>query len=354
MYIWVVLSSILAYGICVALIPIIIRKAHQNNWLDVPTGRKKHSIPIPPLGGVGIFIGFWTAMMFYAILYGFPLELGILLVLTLALAIMGVKDDLQDMSALIKLAAQLGIGILLYLFDICQLEGFYGFWGITEVPESINFITTIFTVALIVNAYNLIDGINGLAGSLGFMSALLFGVFFYNFGVYFWAFIAFNLAGAIMGFLRFNFGRASVFMGDNGSTFIGLILAILFFQLLQLPASDNNLLPVALSIIAVPVVDLLRVFSLRISKGKSPYVGDRSHIHYIMIKKLVLPERVCYLLIAFNLILIALIWNFAEVLPVTEGIIITLGSVWLLAVFGNTENFSLFTPKTSKKQINEI
>ena len=182
---------------------------------------------------------------------------------------------------------------------------------------------------------------------------------FYGFKVFFvqkyLLFKVFAVHKEMFSILRYNFGRASIFMGDNGSTFIGLVLSVLFFQLLQLQGTQGNVLPMALSLIAIPVMDLLRVFLFRLSKGKPPHIGDRSHIHYIMMRKLVLPERVCFFLIGFNLLLIGLLWNFSNAIPVTEGIFLTLGSIWGIAIVGDSwGNLKWFSAKTNKEQVNEI
>ena len=330
MDIWLMVAVVLAYGTCYFLIPIIIRLAHKNQWLDIPTGRKKHKTPIPALGGVGMFSGFWMGTLVYMLVVGISAPVLLLFILTLLLVVLGVKDDLYDLSPRVKFTVQFGVSILLFAFDICRIDSFHGLFGIQEIPLLFSFIISILALTLIINAYNLIDGINGLAGSLSLMSSLVFGVYFYTIGATIWALVAFNAAAAVLGFLRYNFGKATIFMGDNGSTFMGLIQGILFFQFLNFGGYNGQLLPLALSIIAIPIVDLIRVFALRISKGRSPFLGDRSHIHYIMIKRLILPERVCYLLITFNLLLIGTIWNLSSTIPVTWNVILICGSIWIL------------------------
>ena len=194
------------------------------------------------------------------------------------------------------------------------------------------FFLSLFTLTLIINAYNLVDGINGLAGSLGMLSSIVLGIFFLIRGEVFWALIAFNLAASIFAFLQFNFGKASIFMGDNGSTFIGLTIGVLAFQLLNSSPGIVPNLPLVLSIIAVPVFDLLRVFATRISKGKTPFAGDRTHIHHYALSLTGSPVKACLAILTFNLALIGTVLIVGNLIPITLTVALIAFSTWGFAL----------------------
>ena len=136
-----------------------------------------------------------------------------------------------------------------------------------------------------INSLNFIDGINGLAGGLG---AIAFGVFAYLFymgGLPQLALLSIAFMGAIIGFLTYNYGKkAAIFMGDNGSTVIGFVMAIFALKSLNglSGTAMTSVLPIVLSLVAIPVLDLFAVVGLRVAKGQSPFVGDRTHLHHLL------------------------------------------------------------------------
>jgi UDP-N-acetylmuramyl pentapeptide phosphotransferase/UDP-N-acetylglucosamine-1-phosphate transferase len=139
----------------------------------------------------------------------------------------------------------------------------------------------------ITNAFNLIDGIDGLAGGLGFMSLITVGIFLIISGDTVTALSAFALAGGMLGFLYFNFNPARIFMGDTGSLVLGFVISVLCIRLLQVNVlMSNPVVPHAsvfiLAIVLIPVADTIRVFAMRIWKGKSPFEADKTHIHHLL------------------------------------------------------------------------
>jgi UDP-GlcNAc:undecaprenyl-phosphate GlcNAc-1-phosphate transferase len=133
----------------------------------------------------------------------------------------------------------------------------------------------------------LVDGIDGLAGGLGFMSLMTLGLFLTFSGDVNTALIAFALAGGVLAFLYFNFNPARIFMGDTGSLVLGFVIAVLCIRLMQVNMYSSSPVlqhsPVfVLGIVLIPVFDTLRVFSMRIWRGKSPFEADRTHIHHLL------------------------------------------------------------------------
>jgi UDP-N-acetylmuramyl pentapeptide phosphotransferase/UDP-N-acetylglucosamine-1-phosphate transferase len=152
------------------------------------------------------------------------------------------------------------------------------------------YLITVVTIVGITNAFNLIDGIDGLAGGLGFMSLVTLGIFLTISKDLNYAMIAFALAGALLGFLYFNFNPARIFMGDTGSLVLGFVIAVLCVQLMKVNSIHPlpvvpNIYVFTLGIVMIPVFDTLRVFGTRIWKGSSPFSADKTHIHHLITNK---------------------------------------------------------------------
>jgi UDP-GlcNAc:undecaprenyl-phosphate/decaprenyl-phosphate GlcNAc-1-phosphate transferase len=165
-----------------------------------------------------------------------------------------------------------------------------GVFGIYDLPYWPSITLSILTIILIVNAFNLIDGIDGLAGVTGILTNGCFAGLFIYMHQYDLAAVSLAMVGAILGFLKFNFTPAKIFMGDTGSMLIGLItvvMAIKFIELNKFTAIKSPEIfsapALSVAILIGPIFDTLRVFILRISSGVSPFTADRKHIHHRML-----------------------------------------------------------------------
>jgi len=144
---------------------------------------------------------------------------------------------------------------------------------------------------VITNAFNLIDGIDGLAGTLGIIGAFTFGLWYHYLGMSQYTILCSALIGSLLAFLWFNKTPAKIFMGDTGSMLIGFIMSLLAMKFIEsvrvLPREHAyKILSVPVftcTVLIVPLFDTLRVFIIRMSKGKSPFHPDRNHIHHILI-----------------------------------------------------------------------
>lgn len=284
-------ATILATVIAWFAIPPIIRVAKIKKLYDEPSElRKIHKRRIPSLGGIAIFTSFLvTCGLFMASQapYANYLLAGGVIIFTI-----GLKDDLVGMDPYKKFAAQiLAAFIIVYLADI-RITSFYGMLGIYDISKELSYAVSILFIVFTINAFNLIDGIDGLAGSIGLIVCTTFGFGFYQMDHMGFALIAFALAGAIIGFMRFNISPARIFMGDSGSYTIGFVIATLSILFLELNKFDifSNPQPyvrsvpaVTLGILIIPIFDTVRVFFIRIVKGISPFIADRNHLHHRLI-----------------------------------------------------------------------
>jgi len=162
-----------------------------------------------------------------------------------------------------------------------------------------------------INSLNFLDGINGLAGGLGILTMLVCAYLFYASGLFSLTWMALAYSVALGGFMIFNFGqKASIFMGDNGSTVLGFLIAIFALKLFQLLpiVAVNAALPILLTVIAIPILDLVAVVVIRLKKGKSPFVGDRTHIHHLLTDNGMSPPAACQFIFLWLLGLITLFY----------------------------------------------
>ncbi len=274
-----VLSFSWAFLIAIFAVPSIVRVAHLKNILDQPNFRTVHEELTPRLGGLAMFAGFMSALTIFA-----DLDNGVqqLLAGCVILFFIGLKDDLIAISAMKKFAVQvLATGIVMFIADI-RVTSFQGIFGIGELQVGISYAFTFVVIIGITNSINLIDGLDGLAGTLIIVICTTFGVYFYlyggsNYGNY--AAVAFCLVGGVTGFLRYNFKRAIIFMGDTGSLLCGFIIAVLAIQFIEMRQVESAP-SIALGIMFIPIFDTLRVFAIRIMKGNSPFIPDKNHVHH--------------------------------------------------------------------------
>lgn len=259
-------------------IPTIISVAHSKRILDQPDYRKAHRTDTPQLGGLAIFAGFMTGVAIFG-----QMSVGIqqLLAGSLIIFFVGVKDDINGVSVFKKFFVQvLAAGIVLFYADI-RISSFQGLFGIYDLDVGISYAFTFLVILCITNAINLIDGVNGLAGTIVIIVSLTFGTFFYLEGEDSYAYVSFALAGAMLGFLRYNMINAKVFMGDTGALVSGFIISILavhFIEMKTVRAAPS----ISVAILFVPIFDTLRVFAIRVYNGVSPFMPDRRHIHHYL------------------------------------------------------------------------
>ena len=266
--------------------------SNAKGWTVGPrSDRHLHTIPVPRLGGVAIYVSFVAIVVSSTFAFprlgigGVPSAgtlLGILGPATLVFSL-GLFDDLRSVSAYKKFAIQTVAAVWLYAqgFGIHQLDliadGQPFRWAYS-LP------LTVLWVLLITNAFNLIDGLDGLAAGSALFSisvVLVLSLVAHDPLV---AFLAVAMAGATLGFLRFNFHPASIFLGDSGSLFIGFMLAAL-----ALAGSQKAPTMVAVSIpilsLGLPILDVTLAVARRFLAGKPLFGADRAHIHHKLLKR---------------------------------------------------------------------
>ena len=298
----IILSFITAFTLTYFAIPSIIHIAKVKNLCDEPGERRSHIESTPSLGGIGIFAGVIFSIILWTPFGHFD-DLQYILCAFIIIFLIGAKDDILPMSPNKKLIGEVLAATILVFKSNVRLTSLSGIFGIDEIPYIISVLLSIFTILVIINAFNLIDGINGLSGSIGTLISIILGGWFLWAGQAELAIVAFSLAGALIAFLKYNFTPARIFMGDTGALLVGIICSILIIKFIELQnimnlqlkeaiAGDSTLsnslvfdaVPaIAIGIMILPLFDTLRVFTMRVLKGKSPFYPDRTHIHHLLI-----------------------------------------------------------------------
>ena len=193
-----------------------------------------------------------------------------------------------------------------------RISHFYGLFGISEIPYIISVLFTTFIFISVINAINLIDGIDGLAGTVGLLASLTFSYLFYELKLFALSTLSIGLAGSLIGFLRFNWSiKNKIFMGDTGSLILGFLLSFFAVKYIIFNSAyrynpqlgvDAPILMIILLII--PLFDTLRMFSIRILAGKSPFKGDRNHLHHLLIDSGLSHFSATLVLVSFNIIIL--------------------------------------------------
>lgn len=310
----IVIGVIIAFIISFYAMPIIIQLADQVKLYDIPDERKVHKKPIPSLGGLGIFIGFMMGLLLTQSIPAVASQLQYFYASFLVVFFYGIKDDILKIRPMKKILGQLIVSVILIFKAGLAITNLSGFLGVTLVIPSFSYVLTLMTIIVIMNAFNLIDGIDGLAGSLGILTCCVFGTFFYLNGDLFYAMIGFVVSSSLFAFLIYNYSPAKIFMGDTGSMLLGLVNAILAIHFIESAATSSTLLinaklappAMAFGVLAVPLLDTLRVFSIRILHGHSPFFPDRKHLHHLLLDRGFNHKQILFTLVSVAALFIAI------------------------------------------------
>ena len=309
----ILLTASVSFIITFLAIPVIMQIAEQKKLYDIPDERKVHTRLVASLGGIGIFAGFLLASLLSIQGYLNP-EFQYFFAASLVVFFVGLKDDIMILSATKKFIGQIiAASILIHLGGI-RLDSMYGLLGFEQLPEGFSLALSYFTIIVIINSFNLIDGVDGLASSLGILTMIVFGSYFFAIEYQAYALLAFAMAGSLVAFIIFNHHPAKIFMGDSGSLMIGLVNSILVIKFINVANSPFVAVPVpaavaiGFSILIVPLLDTLRVFSIRIANGRSPFTPDRNHIHHLLLDNGLSHAAVTFTCVAINVCFIAMAW----------------------------------------------
>lgn len=305
-------ALIIGFILVMISIPPIIRVAHSKRLFEPFDERKIHTKIVPPMGGVAIFIGFTLSSIIATDGISFD-ALKYIIASVIIMFFIGLKDDLMDISARKKLMVQIFAAVILITLGNVRFTHLHGMFWTEEIGYITSLILSIFAMVVIINAFNLIDGIDGLASALAMLAATTFGIWFFIAGNIQFSILSFALVGSLAGFFIYNvFGhRNKLFMGDTGSLIIGLVISALVVKFNEFNI-DSTLLyaveaapAVSFAIIIVPLVDTLRVMTIRILDKKSPFTADTNHIHHRLLELVPSHLKVTMIIVSINALVIA-------------------------------------------------
>ncbi len=298
--------GLIAFISSLTLIPLTQRIAHRYHFmLDHPSVRRIHQKPIPRIGGIGMAISFllivFSSMLFFPKGYFSLPILGISVAGVIGLLI-GVRDDMYSMNAYQKFTGQLIVTLVLMASGLrIERMVFPFFWNI-PLPFGASFLATLFWVAATMNAVNLIDGMDGLAGGLLLIASLGMLFLAYRTGNTPAVLMAAGIAGVCLGFLRYNFHPATVFMGDCGSMFLGATLAGLSLLLTHNGATTGSVW-VPTTLLTVPFLDTALAMIRRKLRGQNLFTADREHLHHQLLDFGLSQRQVALVLYALGVLM---------------------------------------------------
>ena len=296
--------------------PKLVKIAKLKNIVDNPNARKLNKMPVPVLGGVGVFFG----LMFSLSVAGYYIpEMSLQFELIIAMLIMlytGVGDDILSLSPRLRFGLQIFTVCLMMFLGGIYIDDFHGLWGVYDLPQIFAFLLTLISCVGIINSINLIDGVDGLCSGYGMFASILFAICFLRMGDVSYAVLAFAVFGALIPFMLHNmFGnRYKMFMGDGGSLMLGFVSSLFVVRVIQ--SGDDVVtgsnIALTLAILAVPVFDTLRVMTARMLQRRSPFSPDKTHLHHMFIRL-----GFSHVITALNVIalngLVVVIWHLCNV-----------------------------------------
>jgi UDP-GlcNAc:undecaprenyl-phosphate GlcNAc-1-phosphate transferase len=274
------LTFFVAFSGSLLLTPVASRLARRFGFVDVPREPKHvHRVPVPRLGGIALFFPFLAAVALSLILpveRQDPLELHRLSGLVVGSAVvfgLGVYDDRRELGPVTQLVVQLvAAGIAVY-FGVAIGEIANPFGGMIVFPLAVTIAFTLFWLVGMMNTVNWLDGLDGLAGGVTVIVSVLLFAHSYRLGQHSVALLPLALAGCVLGFLPFNFFPAKIFMGTSGSAFLG-------FAVGTLAIIGGAKMATALLVLGIPILDVAWQIIHRLRLRRSPFLGDRGHLHH--------------------------------------------------------------------------
>lgn len=275
-------------SVCVTWMALYLLKpvAHRAKLLDIPKGRKQHKGAIPLIGGMSIFIGIATAVMLTlpndAIITSW-------LLCALGIVLLGVADDAEDLSVKLRIVMQVLLTLALCIGTGVSLANLGNLLGMGEIDLGVfSYPFTVLIVLGVINAFNMIDGIDGLLGSIALV-ALLSLITLFSLSTHSTLLsISVIFVAALIPYLMNNLVlppfKEKIFMGDAGSMLIGLSISWLLIDGTQDPAHSAFRPVTALWLIALPLMDMVRVILVRLRSRRSPFAAGRDHLHHLLLE----------------------------------------------------------------------
>ena len=277
----ILLAYCIPFCLTACVTPLVILLAKKCNCIDNPGVRRFHKKATPRWGGLAFFVG----ALPFLFLTGIDRQLLSFCIAALLLLVLGMVDDYRPLGWRVKFAGMIVATTLVVFFgDITVRQiGYYGHFERIELGAfSVPF--TYIGIIGVTNTINLIDGLDGLATGTSLLGFLFMGIAAFLTGNQTLVLMAAVFAGALTGFMLYNFPKARIFMGDSGSLFLGFSLSVFCILLTQTGNAEIEP-PFAVLVLLIPIFDTLRVMILRMVNRKNPFHADKSHLHHLIVRK---------------------------------------------------------------------
>jgi len=301
---------------------------HFSRIKNIKVIAKKNSKLSMVLSSYGIFITFLMSVIFAFVLFGStPLPLSIRALGIPLLILFSLDLDIKDNkgSVFTKTLVLIGLVILFILISNNMAIKVQNWFGVGLVANGLSWVFMILIYFIGLNAFKVLDRVDGLVGGLAIVANLYFGIAFILIKDFHWAFISFASFGAILGFLISKiFSKQSIYLGNGGSLFVGFILITLSLNYWISPnliISDYQEYDILtfVAVISYPLVNIVRMFLIRLRKGKSPFRASRNHLHYELVKLGLNHRQITLFILGYTILLVLLIENVDS-----KGIYVTL------------------------------
>lgn len=282
--------SVLSLSVTTFVYPFVLRYARRHNIVDNPDARKLHRMPVPVMGGVAVYAGILMGCLAMFFLVPRASISWSIMAITIMM-LMGVWDDIKDLSAVLRLFVQFGIVGAYMGFTGYYISDLFGLLGIHEISPWIGIPLSLLLGVGTINAINLIDGVDGYSSGYSVMACVSFASIFIAVNQSVWSCLAVIVASALIPFFFHNvFGvKTKMFIGDGGTMMLGFLMTIFELGTLSLhrgaylETRGIGVIAVTLAILCIPIFDILRVMTARMVRGRSPFRPDKSHLHHLFI-----------------------------------------------------------------------
>jgi UDP-N-acetylmuramyl pentapeptide phosphotransferase/UDP-N-acetylglucosamine-1-phosphate transferase len=272
-------------------VPRIAQIVRKYKIFRKPSKRDLHWRLVPKLTGLSFYIAF-LIVTFVFVPYVDVQRLSLFLAGGALISYVGIRDDIFELNAFVKLFLQLlAVGLFVVVDDLV-VRNLYGFLGVYNLPIGFDYAFTFFIGVFMINSFNLCDGIDGLAAMMGIVMLVGYGIIFYVIGDILFLSFSVILIGGLFAFLRYNLTHKNkVFMGDTGSLFLGYVFYLFTMYIvtsesaiLSVMLPEKYLIVLAVLVLyTIPILDSGSVFFSRLWRKKSPFSADNSHLHHLVL-----------------------------------------------------------------------
>ena len=319
--------------------PLALRFAKKHGIVDNPDARKLQRVPVPVFGGIVVYVGILAGSLLLMCLMPNTILMWGLVAMAVMMGI-GMWDDIKNISASLRFLIETLLIIGFISITDIYIDDLHGLWGIHELKPEIGVPLSIFAGVGIVNAINLIDGVDGYSSGYGIMASLCFAIAFWSVWSPVLVCMAIAIIGALVPFFLHNvFGvRSRMFIGDSGTLMLGMLMVVLSFYAISSKSSlatmeqHNFCIPAFLVAVGcIPLFDTIRVMTMRILRGSSPFIPDKTHLHHLFIDMGFSHLGAALFILLVNAMVVAtwfLSWKAGASLDVQMYIVLALG--WMV------------------------